>query len=333
MEVERVTLAEWDDLLPERGFEVFHTAEALAVLDAHSSADLRLYAGFDDGEPTALFPVFQERRSMGRALLSPPPSMGVPHMGPVVVTDDLESHERERRNRRFARAVLDGLAVDRSLTLVRVVCSPTYTDPRPFQWEGLEADLQFTYRLRADRPADEILAGFSSSLRREVSKLSDLSLTIDTEGIEAARLVYDDLADRYAEQEEPFPLTWEYVRDVVTRLEDRCRVYVARDEDGEYLAGVIVLYSNDAGYYWEGGSRATYENVSVNSLLHWRIVADIAEDPELESVSQYDFVGANTERLCRYKAKFNPELLSYSVLESAGTGMDVAKSAYQFLQR
>lgn len=333
MEVERVSLSEWDSLLPDHGFEAFHTADALAVLDEHAAGDLSLYAGFKGDRPAALLPLFESRRSVGRALLSPPPSMGVPHMGPVMMPTSPKRRKREQVNRRFTDELLQTLSVDDSLTLFRLICAPTYTDPRAYQWADLRVEPRFTYRLHIEDSADEVLGGFSSSLRREVSKLSDLDLRITTDGVEAAKLIYDDLAERYAEQDEPFALSWGYVRDIVTELDDRSRVYVARDGAGEFLAGVVVVYSNDAGYYWEGGSRATYENVSVNSLLHWQIIADIAEDPELDSVTKYDLVGANTERLCRYKAKFNPDLLPYYIVESSGTGMDVAKTAYQFVQR
>ncbi|HET7323929.1 MAG TPA: GNAT family N-acetyltransferase, partial [Halococcus sp.] len=138
---------------------------------------------------------------------------------------------------------------------------------------------------------------------------------------------------RYAEQSQHFGVTWPYVEDVITSLGERCRVYVARDPDGEYLGGIIALFSNDAAYYWLGGTRATYENTSVNSLLHWEIIRDVATDPPIESVSEYDLVGANTERLCPYKSKFGPELVPYYVVESGGMAMDLAKETYQVANR
>ncbi|MFB6139863.1 MAG: GNAT family N-acetyltransferase [Halosimplex sp.] len=332
MDVERVTLSEWNDLLPDSGFEVFHTAEALGVLDEHTDAELQLYGGFKGEQPVGLLPVFRSDRSMGRAFLSPPPSMGVPHLGPIVMSNSPKRRKVERINRKFTEGILDRLSATERLTLLRLVCSPTYADPRPYQWRELEAESRFTYRLRVDGPPDDVKSGFSSSLRREVSDADDLGLGIEVEGVEAGRRIYDQLAERYAAQGEPFPLTWDYVRDVITELGERSRVYVARDETGEYLAGIIVLYSNDSAYYWEGGARVDYENVSVNSLLHWAIIEDVATDPALESVTQYDLVGANTRRLCEYKAKFNPELHPYYVVESGGMGMDVAKSAYRLIQ-
>ncbi|WP_436926712.1 lipid II:glycine glycyltransferase FemX [Halosimplex amylolyticum] len=333
MNVERVTLSEWGDLLPQSGFEVFHSQEALEVLDEHTPGEMELYGGFKGDQPVGLAPVFRDRRSVGRALVSPPPSMGIPHMGPIVMTNSPKRRRQESVNRDFTENLLEALSADGSLALLRFICSPEYTDPRPYKWRDFDTQTRFTYRIPIEGSADDVLAGFSSSLRREVTELPELSLEIENGDVDDARQIYDHLAERYSEQDEPFSLTWEYVRDIVTKLGNRSRVYIARDENEKFLSGIIVLYSNDSAYYWEGGSRATHENVSVNSLLHWQIIQDIATDPALDSVTEYDLVGANTERLCRYKAKFNPDLHPYYVVESSGKGMDVAKSAYQLIKR
>jgi len=44
-------------------------------------------------------------------------------------------------------------------------------------------------------------------------------------------------------------------------------------------------------------------------------------------------MGANTERICRYKSKFGAELVPYYTLESEGRGMDAAKAAYRLVSR
>lgn len=333
MNIEQLTLDEWERHLPNGGFEAFHTPEALEVMDEHLQGDLRLYGGFKGEQPIGLLPVFVRQRSIGRAILSPPPSTGTPHLGPIVMSNSPKRRKVEQVNRRFVEAVLGELSVPSSRTLLRLVCAPSYADPRPFRWAGMDVRADFTYHLDVADDPEEMLRSFSKSLRREIRDLGDADLTVAVEddGLEAAAQVYDDIAARYAEQEESFPLTREYVLDLVDALGDRCRVYVARDGDGTYLTGVIVVYSNDAAYYWEGGARATYEDSSVNSLLHWAVIRDIAVDPDLESVSRYDMVGANTRRLCDYKAKFSPDLVPYYVVESGGPAMDLAKTAYGLL--
>jgi hypothetical protein len=129
--------------------------------------------------------------------------------------------------------------------------------------------------------------------------------------MDGVRAVHEDTRARFEEQDEQYGRTWEYVRDLAEALGDRCRAYVARASTGQYLGGITVLYSNDMGYFWQGGTRATHEGTSINGRIHWRIMEDIAAGEPVPSVGRYDLMGANTERLCQYKSKFGADLVPY----------------------
>lgn len=333
MEVEEVTRSEWQDALPDGGFELFHLPAALDVLAAHAPGDLRLYAGYKGQQPVALFPVFVREAAVGRTITSPPPRMGVPRLGPIVMAQSPKQRKRERVNRRFVRGVLDDLGADASLALCRIVCPRTYHDPRPFQWTELDVRPSFTYVVDLDRPLEAVKAGFSGSLRKELRRLQDDDLAVEVGGVSTARRVYDDVSSRYADQDEPFGPSWPYVRDLVTALGDRARAYAAYDAGGAYLGGIVALFSDDAVYFWLGGARSDYEGDSVNTLLHWTIIRDAVDNPPGEPVRVYDLVGANVERLCRYKSKLGGDVVPYYVVETPGTGMDIAKRAFQLVRR
>jgi len=334
MHVEQLDLSEWDDALPNDGFEVFHTPAALSVVEEYAPGHLELYGGFKGEQAIALFPAFVQRRSLGTAVLSPPPALGIPRMGPILMPNSPKRRKQEQLNQEFTGEVLSRVGADSSLTLFRMISTTAYADPRPYVWQDLDIDPAFTYLLdTADATPDELLSSFSKSLRREIRNARELDVTVSIEGVEGAKQVYEDTRGRYEEQDESFAMPWAYVRDLVTALDERARTYVVRDPDGAFLGGITVLYSNDAAYFWQGGSRATYENVSVNSLLHWRIITDVVEEPPVDSVTQYDLMGANTERLCRYKSKFGADLVPYYVVESAGKRMEYAKKAYRMVSK
>ena len=63
------------------------------------------------------------------------------------------------------------------------------------------------------------------------------------------------------------------------------------------------------------------------------MIRDVIDDPPMDSVTSYDLMGANTERLCRYKSKFGATLEPHYVVESTGRSMDVAKRAHSLLAR
>jgi len=333
MEIQQLSVEEWDDALPSSGFEVFHTGAALSVLEDHADGELRLYGGFKGDRPVGLFPAFVQDRAVGRAVLSPPPGFAVPRLGPMVMPASPKRRKREQVNGRFADQVLEELEVDGSMTLFRAVCPTSYPDPRPYVWSDLDLDTSFTYHLEVEEDTDELLKSFSKSLRREIRDGMDLDVEVEVEAEDGVRSVFEHTRDRYDEQDRGFTPDWPYVSDLTRELAaaDRCRTYVAREPDGRYLSGVIVLYSNDAAYYWLGGARTTYEGTSINSLLHWHIVRDIAAGEPRESVDTYDLMGANTERLCEYKSKFGADLVPYYTVESGGAGMSAAKTAYRLV--
>lgn len=334
MRIEQLDFVEWEAALPDTGFEVFHTAEALSVLDRHTTSDLILLAGYRGNQLVAMYPVFVQRTGGVRVISSPPPAMSVPQLGPIMMPTSSKRRKQEKVNCEFTNGVLNELNINSSWALCRIICPPEYTDPRPYQWAGFSVEPSFTYRLAVNgRSVNNLLRSFSQSLRREIRSGEDMDLDIETTGVAGGETVFRETVSRYTEQDEHFGVTWPYVRDIITELSERCQIYIARDPDGEYLGGIITLFSNDAAYYWLGGTRASYEGVSINSLLHWQIIRDVAEDPPVDSVSAYDLVGANTERLCRYKSKFGADLIPYYVAESGGLVMDAAKEAYQWANR
>jgi hypothetical protein len=334
MRIEEIDLDQWTRALPDSGYEVFHRPEALRVLSAHSDADLRLYGAFKGQEPVGLFPAFVDKKAGGKIVTSPPTGMVVPRLGPLLMPTSPKQRKRESVNREFADLLLDTVDADARRSLVRFACPLAFDDPRPFQWAEMDVGQSFTYVLDLDgRSEEDVLSSFSRDLRKEIRQADSTDVEISVEGDSAAGRVYEDVAQRYDEQGETFPADRAYFRDLVDGLEEYSRVYVARDADGSYLGGIVVLYSDDHAAFWQGGVSTSYDGISVNSCLHWRIVSDILEGDAPQDVSGYDLVGANTPRLSRYKAKFGADLVPYYTVESSGAEMSLAKRAYSLVNK
>ncbi|MGM0606052.1 MAG: GNAT family N-acetyltransferase, partial [Halobacteriota archaeon] len=295
--------------------------------------DLRLYAAFNGQQPVGFIPVFVRETPIGSIVTSPPPGFNVPRLGPIVTSQSPKRRKRESIRREFVSALVSELRLQHPTRLARFECAPSFADPRSFSWEGFDVGVSFTYRIDVRETTPEtLLSRASKSLRREISSGRQLDVSIDREGLDGARRIHEATADRYREQGRSYPLSWAYVGDLLEALGPRARSYVVRDPDGAYLTGVNVLYSNDSAYFWQGGTRATYDGVAVNSMLHWRILEDVASEPPIETVCGYDLFGADTERLCRYKSKFPAELIPYYVVETGGTALSIAKRGYKALR-
>jgi len=103
-------------------------------------------------------------------------------------------------------------------------------------------------------------------------------------------------------------------------------VYAARTPEGDFISGITLLYANEDAIFWQGGTKANYDGVSVNSLLHWRIITDILNDPALADVERYHLGNALNRRISRYKSKFNGKpVVSYEVKSDL---MVVARKAH-----
>ncbi|MBX0294058.1 lipid II:glycine glycyltransferase FemX [Haloarcula nitratireducens] len=334
MRVERLTLSEWGDALPNTGYEVFHRPAALSVVERYADGELVLFGGFKGDQPVGLLPVVETTRTVGRTLMSPPPGMNIPRLGPIVMPTSPKQRKRERVNKKFVESVLEEIDAMGPLSLVRLLTPRQYGDPRPFQWADFDLTTQFTYVVDlAETDAETVLESFSKSLRRDIRRGRESDVTVSVEGLDAAEDIYRTTRDRYADQNRGFSLSWPYVRDLVTELGDDARTYVARSADGEFLSGVTVLYGPDTAYFWQGGAKTDHDGIVVNSLIHWRVIEDILADPTFEGVTEYDLMGANTRRLCDYKGKFAGELVPYYTIETDSAAMNIAKSAFMAVTR
>lgn len=333
MDIEPTELEAWDDLLPSSGFEVFHTQSALEVLNSHVSGDMNLLVGYKGDRPVGLFPVFLQRNGLGTSVVSPPPCMGIPRLGPLVMPASPKQRKRERLNGRFIRAVLDEVNADNVRTLLRIKCSTSYTDPRAYTWEGLNVSTKFSYVIDTQsKSVNSLLETFNPDLRREIEGLDNSELLVSTSDIDEFRIAYQRIADLTNQNDLNYP--WAYVMDLANALtkSDRCRVYIARTPDDEPVGGIVVLYSNEVAYYWLGTPRFQFNGFDVRTALHWQVLGDIIAGEPRESVSHYDLLEAETPVACRYKIRFGTHSTPYYVAESGGTPMSLAKKAYRVKQ-
>lgn len=327
MDIQTLSLDEWGDLLPDSGVGPFHQPEMLALMDEYEGGELRLLGGYRGDQPVALLPFFVREAFSLRFVISPPPGLAVPWLGPVLMSTSPKQRKRDKINERFTEGALETVDAGNLRTLVGLVTSPKYTDPRPYLWAKMHVVPRFNFVLGlTDTDAETVLNSFTRDLRSEIRKGEELDLSLTIEGPDEARRVCDDLKERHAEQGITYQTPRSFAYDLVDRLDDHTRVYVARSPEGEYLGGITLLYAAGDAIFWQGGAKANYEGVSVNSLLHWKIITDILTDPDLERVERYHLGNALNRRISRFKSKFNAEpVVNYEVKSNL---MVLARKAY-----
>lgn len=306
---------------------VLHRFEALSAMATHSGTSLVPLAGFSGEEVVGLFPAFVRSRGPVRAVFSPPPYLWVQKLGPVYADwDGPDQLVAELRRQRFVDAVFEWLREEHRPRFVRILTSDRIDDARPFVRNGCDVTPAFTYVTDLRRGKEELLDRFSSDARRNVRGAEDRDYEVVLGDGDDVLWLMEQVAERYAAQDEPFHVPPAFPRELYDRLPDGAiRPYVLRS-DGEVKGGLLAYDDGETVGRWYGGVKPG-EGVefAVNDLLDWHVMCDAID----RGRSFYDLVGAGDPRLNRYKAKFAPELATFYRVERASAPMRLLLGAYR----
>ncbi|HET7323034.1 MAG TPA: GNAT family N-acetyltransferase [Halococcus sp.] len=302
----------------------FHFRGSLAALSEYANADCYPLIGFKGQEPAGIFPLFEVERMGLSTVFSPPPGLLIPYLGPALLnTEKLKQRKRERRHERFIDGCFEWVERELGPKYVHVRSDFRYADLRPLEWNGMEVSPGYTYTVDLTIGEDELLKRFSSDARSNVRDGTDENCTIEEGGERAIRRIITQVYRRYEAQDESYGVTPGFVLSLRERLPEGCvRAYVCR-VDGRFVGGMITLEDENTIYRWQGGAKHDAD-IPVNDLIDWHVMRE-AMDREIVS---YDLVGADSRRLNRYKAKFDPELRTYHEAERAGPAMRLVREAY-----
>lgn len=303
---------------------VFHRAEFVETLADHAGGSAHLLAGFKGQEPVGIFPVTTISKATITTAFSPPPGFLIPYLGPALLNSEgLKQRKAEKRHHRFVEGCLDWVDDQYAPKYTHLRTAGGYTDVRPLAWSGFEITPQHTYAVDLGEDEEELLMRFSSDARSNV-RGSEGECEIELGGRAAIARIVEQLDRRYDEQGESYLLDSAFVTDLYDRLgTDYIRPYVCRI-DGEFAGGMLALADEKRFYRWQGGAKSTGEH-PVNDLVDWHIMREAIASGRQE----YDLVGADTERLNGYKAKFDPELRTYYSVERGSRPMRMMARLYK----
>ena len=321
--------AEWNALVERSGDTTpFHRYEALQVIAEHSDTTLYPYVGYKGQEPIGLFPVFALRRGPLRTAFSPPPDLEISYLGPA----QLEGHgtkqrKAEKRHRRFVDSVLEAVDAEIDPHYTHVRAGTAYQDPRPFIWNGFEPTPRYTYHVDLTPDVDDLFMSFSSDVRRNVRNAADAAYEIAEAGPAGVERIVRSVRARHDEQGVSYNVTPAFARDLHRILPDGVvRAYTC-EHHGEFVGGKLTLEDEDTCYGWQTASDLDAD-LPVADLLDWTVM----QRAKGQGRSSMDLIGANKQRLCGYKAKFNPSVRTHYSLEDSSRATDAIKSLYMRLR-
>lgn len=320
----------WNQLVARSSTETpFHHYAALETIAEYADATLHTLIGYKGQEPVGVFPLFEKSKGPVSVVLSPPPGLQIPYLGPLSLnTGELKRRRRDVRHHRFIKAATEWTEEQIAPRFSNIQTSAGYTDVRPFIWKGYDAVPRYTYEVDLPSDPSELLARFSRYARTNIHDEYEYDWTItESERSEIDRII-TQVRERYEDQGESFSLPTAFLHDLQDRLPNgSIRQYVCRI-DGAFGGGIITVETDSTVYGWLGGAK-TDVDLPVNDLLNWHICKDAID----RGLGQYDLVGGNHERIYRYKAKFAPDLRTYYNLQKGTRDMEIAAKIYRYLQR
>jgi len=322
--------AQWDSFLSSCSYaSIFHKWDWLALMEKHSSSKLYSLVSFKGDEPVALIPFFLQKKGFLRLVFSPPPELGIPKLGPVFLSQGLKQSKFEGIQLSVYDEVLSFLSSELRPNYFQLNALPDINDIRPFKWAGFSVEPMYTYLITLTVGADPIWAGFKKELRKNVSNAKEKGVSVRQGSRDDFDYVLTSNADRYLEQGIFHSSSSTYFQDVFKAFHpDSMQVFVA-ELNGERIGGLITVSSKDTVSAWIGATKTEMQGIYPNDVLQWESIKWACE----KGFKTYEIIGANTPRICRFKAKYNPApALYYSITSYRPFAIRYLVSLYRFLR-
>jgi len=184
--------------------------------------------------------------------------------------------------------------------------SPEITNWLPWHWKGYQQTTRYTYRLEDLLDLGKIWDGLQTKIRGDIRKAEKQGVEIVTDMTIENFLPLNKMT--FKRQGEILP----YSKDLVRRLDSICvektarKIFIARDQEGRYHAGVYLVYTNHAAYNLMIGGDPELRNSGATSLAMWEAIKFSST-----VTKTFDFEGSMIEPVERFFRGFGARLVPY----------------------
>jgi len=297
---------EWKKLEgnPQHG-TIFHTWEWLKIVEKHVNMRLYPIIGMRGSNIIGIYPLFLHRNFILRAVFSPPPWVAVPYLGPVILEyEKLKQDKRESVFIAFQRKVDEFIREEMKAHYSFIKTAPGILDARPLKWNGYIVEPIYNYVIDLRKGADSVFKNFKKKLRQNIKRAKRRGISVEEGSREELEWIYETIVTRYEEQNRKISLSKGYLIDLFNTFHPHnMKIFVAK-YNGELIGGMIDFYYKNKVTSWLGNVKSNVGGMSPNELLQWEAIKHAIKC----GMEYYEEIGANTERLCHYKSKYNPSL-------------------------
>lgn len=305
---------------------LFHRWDYLKIVEKHTGYKLLPYGVYAGEELICIFPLFYKNYFGLKMLFSPPPRICLPYLGFVMspVYDTLKERKKESYLNDVVKEINKVIAI-LSAGYISISTVPGYMDARPFKWTNFDVNLNYTYRIDLDRNVNEIWDGFSKDCRQRIKSINKLDVRLEeSKDIDHFyRLMYNT----YHQQGLNSPLlSSNYLKDVLSTFPDNIKLYYLYVNDGITDAELVYSYKGNMKL-WLGGMTIHKTLQGNQEYSTWELI----KKAKAEEYKEFEIVGANTKRLCKYQSKFNPSTCMFLSMDRKGMTGKAAELFYKHM--
>lgn len=308
---------QWDSFVDQaRDGTIFHKSIWLKPIAEWQHLNFSIIASFKGGKLTGGM-AFTWKKKFGMIPVIQMP-LKTPFFGPVISCSDTKYLSKIESQVHSATKVLTDFLMS-EYQLFQAQFPPSFTDVRPYVWNGFEARIHYTYNAELNREMD-IQAAVDPDIRRRIKKALQSAHEIHEESTGDFIALAWELEQKSFERQK-FSMSYAGKEQFVAFIKhlvqnDSAQVFTITYEK-KPVASVIIIQDTAKGiaYYWLAGADREYLNTGMNQLL----LVKILEKYQQSDINRFDLVGADTESIARYKSTINlPLVPSFSVHKSTG---------------
>jgi len=302
----------WNDIVNSSYHgTLFHKYKWLKIIEKHSNSKLYPIIGYRGSVIVGLYPLFFSKRFGIKCVFSPPPGSAVPYLGPILSDYyDLKQSKRESILKEFLRSIDEFIFnnLNANYVMISIVSD---LDPRPFIWRQYNIQPLFDYFIDLTHGADYVWNNFDKDARDHIKKvlklnnISEKKILIRSGTKNDLNILLDQVAERYSEQNRKLSESKEYLEELYETFyqTNNLKLFIV-EYDGKIINGIVGLVDKNKIIFWIGALKPKDKTISSNELLHWEAIKWACEN----NIEIYEEIGANLERLCRSKSKYNPSV-------------------------
>ena len=297
----------WDRFVDECGYgTIYHKSYwNKAIFQIEQSASLSIIGCFRDQELIAGI-ITGRKKKFGFIHTMVPPYASC-YYG-LLLKERKSEHATKRET--YRKEVLEFLLgfIEGEFQIITFSLPPEIKDIRSFNWKKYTARVFYTYRDSLEHP-EELFEGFLPDIRRRIKKGEKLEFIIrDTSLPDDIHHAYRLINASHRRQDHPFRFRIEQFEAFLQlpELKDHFKIYTIWMGNTP-VATIVLLIDGKIAYDWISGADPLHYQSGLNQVLFWKVLQKLHDS----GVGIFDFFGANTFSISKYKSAFNFELVPY----------------------